>query len=326
MWMIRAGRGGFLFDEFKANSMAAIGWNKTGDLSNVTSSEDIRALLSKVYDYSKPKLHNAAGQISRFRNDIKIDDYVITYNSSERMYLVGKFVSDYKYDTTFSQYFHFRKVKWISEISRDILSTTTRNSLGSTLTVFCPSPEAEAEILDVLQGKPKEEKAVEPEKAEDSLEVIKEDFEERAHEFIKDKVSNLDWEEMQELVAGLLRAMGYKTHVSPKGPDRGRDIIASPDGLGLEEPRIVTEVKHRNGAMGADKIRSFLGGLRPGDKGLYVSTGGFAKEAKYEADRSNIPINLLDSDMLINLITQYYDNFDSEARSLIQLKKVYWPA
>lgn len=131
---------------------------------------------------------------------------------------------------------------------------------------------------------------------------------------------------MLELVAGLLRAMGYKTHISAKGPDRGRDIIASPDGLGLEEPRIVVEVKHRDGTMGADKVRGFVGGLRAGDKGLYVSTSGFSKEAKYEAERSNIPINLVDCDMLVNLIIQYYDAFDSDAKSLIPLRKIYWPA
>ena len=47
---------------------------------------------------------------------------------------------------------------------------------------------------------------------------------------------------MQELVAGILRAMGLKTKISNKGPDRGKDIIASPDGLGLENPRIFVEV------------------------------------------------------------------------------------
>lgn len=56
---------------------------------------------------------------------------------------------------------------------------------------------------------------------------------------------------MQDLVAGLLRAMGYKTRVSPSGPDRGKDIVASPDGFGFESPRIVVEVKHRQGAIAA---------------------------------------------------------------------------
>jgi restriction system protein len=47
---------------------------------------------------------------------------------------------------------------------------------------------------------------------------------------------------MQQLVAGILRAMGYKTQISPPGVDRGKDIVASPDGFGFEHPRIVVEV------------------------------------------------------------------------------------
>ena len=147
-----------------------------------------------------------------------------------------------------------------------------------------------------------------------------------AHEFIKDKILELDWEEMQELVAGILRAMGYKTIVSPRGTDRGKDIQASPDGLGLEEPRIKVEVKHRSsGQMGSQEIRSFTGGLRGTDRGLYVSTGGFTKDAKYEAERSSIPIMVVDSDMLVQLVIQYYDNFDSETKTLLPLTKIYWP-
>jgi restriction system protein len=94
---------------------------------------------------------------------------------------------------------------------------------------------------------------------------------------------------MQELVAGVLRGMGYKTRVSPRGPDRGKDIIASPDGFGFENPRIFVEVKHRiNSSMGAGEIRSFLGGRHDGDKGIYVSTGGFSKDPYFEADRAKM--------------------------------------
>jgi len=166
---------------------------------------------------------------------------------------------------------------------------------------------------------------IETEKEKESLENIKEDFIAKSHEFIKDKILSFDWEEMQELVAGILRAMGYKTRISSIGSDRGKDIIASPDGLGLEEPKILVEVKHRQGQMHSQEVRSFLGGLRAKDKGLYVSTGGFSKDAKYEAERSNIPITLIDSDFLVELISQNYDSFDSDTKSLIPLKKIYWP-
>ena len=79
------------------------------------------------------------------------------------------------------------------------------------------------------------------------------DFEEvknKAFERIKDTINRLTWDDMQELVAGILRAMGYKTLISSKGADRGKDIIASPDGFGFEHPRIVVEVKHRAGQWG----------------------------------------------------------------------------
>lgn len=79
--------------------------------------------------------------------------------------------------------------------------------------------------------------------------------------------------------------MGYKTRISPQGSDRAKDIIASPDGFGFEQPRIVVEVKHRKETMGAPEIRSFLGGRHKDDKGLYVSTGGFTTQARYEAEK-----------------------------------------
>ena len=78
------------------------------------------------------------------------------------------------------------------------------------------------------------------------------------------------------------------------------------------------------GQIGAPDIRSFIGSLRS-EKGLYVSTGGFSKDAKYEAERSDKPLTLIDLDSLVEITIQYYDGFDTEARSLLPLKKVYWP-
>lgn len=138
--------------------------------------------------------------------------------------------------------------------------------------------------------------------------------------------SQLDWEDMQELVAGVLRAMGYKTRISPSGSDRGKDIVASPDGLGFEDPRIVVEVKHRAAAMGSQEIRSFLGGRHDNDRGLYVSTGGFTKDARYEAERARIQVTLMDLDDLVRSIIEHYERMDIDTQRLVPLRKLYWPA
>ncbi len=120
--------------------------------------------------------------------------------------------------------------------------------------------------------------------------------------------------------------MGYKTRISPVGPDQGKDIVASPDGLGFEQPRIVVEVKHRSATMGSQQIRSFLGGRHPDDRLLYVSTGGFTKDALYEAERSSIPLTLMDSEDLVKVLLENYDALDLQTKQLIPLRKVYWPA
>ena len=78
--------------------------------------------------------------------------------------------------------------------------------------------------------------------------------------------------------------------------------------------------------MGSAEVRSFLGGRHKDDKGLYVSTGGFSKDAKYEADRASIPCTLMDIDDLVDLIIENYEAMDMEARSLLPLTKIYWPS
>jgi restriction system protein len=77
--------------------------------------------------------------------------------------------------------------------------------------------------------------------------------------------------------------------------------------------------------MPAPEVRELVGALRPGDRGLCVSTGGFSREARYEAERSEIPIRLVDLDELALLILRHYDQFDSDGRAILPLQRVYWP-
>jgi len=328
IWMIRAGEGGYLSEEF-AKGYVAIGWWDLGDLSGKDDPEKIKLLYLEAYPKEKPgKIANAVAMIHKFCNVIQKDDTVITYDRNSREYRVGDVVSDYFYkENVVTDSPHLRKVNWKSKVSRDVLNADTRNSLGSTLTLFSVNPEAWKDIeLAMATGKSSPKKT-EAELSATDYEQIKKNTVQEAHELIKDKLLELDEYEMQDLVAALLRAMGYRTSVSPRGPDRGRDVFASPDGLGFQEPRIKAEVKHRqNTAISAKDIRSFLGGLRPGDKALYVSTGGFTKDANYEADRSNIPLALVDLDKLATLIETHYEQFDSNGRILLPLSRIYWPS
>lgn len=323
-WMVRAGEEGYLAENFRVGSYVAIGWNALGDLTPVTTQEQVRDLYLKKHPGEKPfKANLAIGMIHKFRSVLVAGQKVTTYNPDTREYLVGVVQGDYQYRPD-QPYHHVRPVTWSRVVSRDGLSPKSRNSLGGVMTLYRVAEEAADDLAGLSQsggtwGDAEAEEEVE-------LEQLKDDTVGRAHELIKDKILKLDEEELEQLVATLLRAMGYKARVSPKGPDRGVDVFASPDGLGLEEPRIKAEVKHRPKThMGAPDIRSFLGGLRQGDRGLYVSTGGFSKDAGYEADRATVPVTLVALDDLATLVVTHYDNFDAEGRSLIRLTRLYWP-
>lgn len=329
MWMVRAGEGGVHVDEFRAGSFVAIGWIEMGDMSALKTRDQFAKAVEKAYPGSrKMQVATSAGQAFRFVREMKPGDRVLTYDPGKREYLVGSITGDYTYkpnkDYTFPQ---VRTVKWDGSVQRDGLSVATRNSLGAIATLFQLPAEASDEIEKLAGGAhaaPQSAASVVEE--ETQVELIYKDIQSKAFEFIKDKISQLDWEDMQELVAGLLRAMGYKTRISPSGPDRGKDIVASPDGFGFESPRIVVEVKHRTGsAMGSQEVRSFLGGRHKDDKGLYVSTGGFSKDARYEAERASIPLTLMDLDDLVRAILEHYERMDADSQRLVALRKIYWP-
>lgn len=324
-WMVRAGEAGFLFDEFRQKKCVAIGWE--GDFTNLTTLNAVREEMRRHYPDSHPgALANWAGIIFKFRQVMEPGDRVVTYDPKSRTYLLGKVATEYRYDPGLlpEEYNHIRGVDWTATIQRDDLGATSKNTLGSTLTLFEPGPSVLAEMDAVLSGEEPEDEA---EEQEEEFEVIRRDTLSRAHEFIKDRILALSPDDMEVLTAALLRAMGYKTRVTPKGPDRGRDVLASPDGLGFQQPRIFAEVKHRpRETMGAQNIRSFVGGLRAGDRGLFVSTGGYTKEAQYEAERASVPITLVDLDDLATLIVEHYESFDATGRALLPLIRVFWPA
>ena len=342
-WMVR-GDGGRLYDAFRDKSFVALGWAElAAEVKLGMTKKEIAALYLKKNPKHKPgRAIASAGQIWRFANEMAVGDRVVTYSPSNRTYLLGTVTGPFEYtpETAEQGLALVRPVAWLpTEIGRDQLSDRAKNTLGSTLTVFMVPEVTAAEISkaeankdgDVYPAGAQVEVGIEEEEEEE--EAFKaglpttrdplEGVEFAAVERIKDAVIDLDWEDMQELVAGILRAMGYKTQVSPPGPDRGKDIIASPDGFGFEHPRIVVEVKHRSGQMDSKAIRSFLGGRHKDDRGLYVSTGGFTKDAYYEADRAAVPLTLWTIDSLVRTLVDHYDSTDAETKRLVPLKRMY---
>lgn len=321
MWMIRS-NGGILLPIWFEKGIVAIGWCSDQSFDRLKR-EDIKRLLTKKYSQNMKSVPIWTSICDNFVNKIKKDDYVLTYDSTSRIYYLGQVIGDYRYDNKFDDP-HIRNVRWLSKtVSRDLISNDTKNSLGASQTIFRITTEQCNEILNLFEGNNV--------KIKDEAEIIEDNIQfsnnliENAKENLKDSINNLSPDDMEDLVKEILNAMGYIAERTKKGADRGVDVFASKDGLGLEDPRIFAEVKHRKGQMNSQDIRTFTGGRNVNDKCLYISTGGFTKDARYEAERSNIPLKLVDIDDLANLLSLHYDNFSAEGKSLLPLKKVYVP-
>lgn len=321
--MVRAGDYNELFDIFYDESLVAIGWEDMGDASKLSTRKEVKKRYKETHsEQKKSRIATNAGQLYRFAHEIQKGDIVLTYNKSTRQYLIGEITSDYKPNpnpdfTERGHYQHIREVDWKDKVSRDEFSVSAKNSFGSALTVFQLNEHIE-EIEKVLKGEPKTDE-------EEDSQPLLEEVEAKASELISDKISNMDPYDFQDLVAAVLRTMGYQTQASSPGPDEGIDIVAHPDALGFKKPMIKVQVKRREKSMGRKEISSFIGAIGEGDKGLYVSTGGYTRHAQKAADKSSRRITLLDRDDFINLLIKNYEDIEPEYKTLVPLKKVYIP-
>lgn len=327
MWMVRSGDGGRYADDARGKGIVGLGWSDIGDPNTYNSKSALIGAIQVAFpEYGDGTAASSASQLWRFRNEVKQGDQVVTFDRGKRIYHLGVITGPPTFSNEEIEELRYqRSVDWMAEpIKRDSLSVDAKNRLGSVLTLFKVPSRAAEELESLAAGKAVRGKCEDSATNEESDPFVR--IDELAVLRIADRISALDWSDMQRLVAALLRAMGYKTIISPDGPDRGKDILASPDGFGFEHPRIVVEVKHRKGQMGAPEIRSFIGGRHKDDRGLYVSTGGFSREAHYEAERSNITIKLMNLDDLARASVDYYDSFDSEGKAILPLLRLYWPA
>ncbi len=134
--------------------------------------------------------------------------------------------------------------------------------------------------------------------------------------------------DLQDVVADLLRAMGYHVSwVAPPGKDGGVDILAFNDPLGTRPPRVKVQVKRHQQPVGVDGLRSFMALLGDEDVGVFVNIGGFTKDARDEArTQEKRRITLLDLETHFDLWVEHYRTLDDAARRRLPLKPIYFLA
>lgn len=173
-----------------------------------------------------------------------------------------------------------------------------------------------------------EEDAPEESPQELQAKVTFEEAEEQAWQEIASYLAAIDPYELQNLVEALLKAMGYHvTWNAEPGKDGGIDIIAWNDPLGTTPPRIKVQVKRRRDNISVEELRSFIALINEQDVGIFVTTGGFTRDAQELArGQERRKITLLDSQKLVELWIQYNEKLDKDKLELLPLKPIYFLA
>ena len=122
--------------------------------------------------------------------------------------------------------------------------------------------------------------------------------------------------------------MGYHVSwVAPPGRDGGIDVLAWTDPLGAKPPRIKVQVKRQKDSVRVDGLRAFMAVLSDDDVGLFVSTGGFTKDAWEEArTQEKRKITLIDLERLFDLWVENYERLSDEARRRLPLRPIHFLA
>lgn len=176
-----------------------------------------------------------------------------------------------------------------------------------------PPPSAEPPSIDV-------------EAADKSTSVTYEQADDQAWAEIEAHVATMDPYEVQNLVADLLKAMGYyPSWIAPPGKDGGLDIIAHPDPLGTRPPRIKVQVKRQQQRISREGLSAFLAHVNEEDAGVFVCTGGFTRDAEdFARSQERRKIRLLDLERFVELWIEHYSKLDNQARERLPLTPIYF--
>jgi len=323
VWGIRAGRKDEARDLFLKRRRIGIGWAAVGDLSQVPAHlEQFKKLIVKHQSDTKPgAVPVEASQLFRFVHGMQVGDLVVYPSKQDRQIHIGEVASGYRYDPESDKHYpNQRDVKWLKSCPRTDFSQGTLYEIGSCMTLFQVKNYVD-EIFSALEGK-----IISPELEEDeTVGYVAEEIESATRDFIlKQLAKELKGHGFAHFVAHLLQHMGYRTRVSPEGPDGGIDIIAHKDDLGFEPPIIKVQVKSGEGSVGDPQVKALYGNVGVQEYGLFVTLGSFTKPAiGFAQGKANL--RLIDGDELIDLVLEYYEQFDSRYKRLLPLKRVYIP-
>lgn len=342
-WIVRHGVNGEHEDWALTHARAAIGFDAVGDLTAVSSKDQVRAAVEAAYPADPRGRQNVyTGQLWAMRDSIKPGDLVIMPMKTTRKLAIGVCVSGYEY--LLGEGHHRRHtigVDWKTQaVSRSGIKQDLLNTINGALTVFQAKRNGAEQRLRVVL-----DTGVDPggDDADDNASAVSGSAADLADAdeavdptptitlgAIRDRVTtflveNFREHQLTELVATILRTEGYVCEVSPPGPDHGVDILAGRGPLGLDSPTLIVEVKSEPGPIASPVVRGLQGAMQQhrADQGLLVAWGGINVPAQREVRTDRLTLRVWDADEIVNRLLAAYPRLPDDMRARIPLKQVW---
>ncbi len=145
---------------------------------------------------------------------------------------------------------------------------------------------------------------------EENIDKIYKEINEQLAEELLEVILEKDGYYFERLVMDVLIKMGYgdfregAKEVTKKSNDGGIDGIINQDKLGLD--KIYVQAKRWENVVGRPDLQKFVGALseRQSDKGIFITTSDFTKEAKEFVEKVNQNIILINGKMLTKLMIE----------------------
>lgn len=269
---------------------------------------------------------NWASQVWPFAHEMKKGEIVVLPSKIKPVIHFDKITGDYEFlPNNGNPYYHARRVERVAcDIPRANFDQDILYSFGAFMTICRIKQEERIKAVIQAHNQGKKAQQVIPQEPQDDEEAR--DIENEALSVITNlMIQKTKGHGLAKIVDAILRAKGFTTYVSPAGPDKGVDILASAGTLGFGSPKICVQVKSSDAPV--DRIvLDQLGGVMKNfgaEYGLLVSWSGFKSSVINETAKQFFEIQLWTHKEIIQEFLRYYDQMDAEIKELIPLKKIW---
>lgn len=335
LWLVRLGRNG----EFEAaaldNSVLSIGFNMKAGLSEAKTREAILHFIQAAnLDAKISTQRNFAAQVNQFVNSMQIGDIIVSPMKTLSSIAIGEIAGPYEQTSDGRP---ARPVKWLAkEVSRDTFKQDLLYSFGAIMTV-CEIKRNDAlnRVVTVAKIGKDPGFGATPSVASTSIVEANEEsgdpdqpinLAQIARDQIEARISSIfTGHDFTALVAAILNAQGYVTHLSPPGPDAGFDIVAGRGALGFESPRLVVQVKSGQIVVDQPTLQSLIGCVQDAhaEQGLLVSWAGFKPTVRKRTNELYFRVRFWGRDEVIDALLSVYDHLPEEIRAELPLRRTW---